>query len=415
MARPRKSIPTVQHHKASGQAKVRIRGQDIYLGRWGSKEAREAYARIVAESSAVGPDIAQAAKQAAQATASVTVAELCLLWLDHAELTYTKNGRLTSHVGTFRTVIRVLRQLYGSTPAERFGPLALEAVRGEFVRIGHSRNTANRYCGNVRKIFRWGASRELVPATVATALGTLDPLRSGRTIARDSAPVLPIDDATIDATVAKLSKVVSDMVKLQRVTGMRPGEVCNLRPGDIDRTGKVWKYSPSEHKSQHKGRSRIVYIGPRGQAILLPYLLRAADAFCFSPREAAELDRAARHARRKTPIDQGNRPGSKPLKKKPIRQPGEKYTANTYRVAIVRACERAFGMPKGLSTAERTKWRRENCWHPNRLRHSFGTEAREAAGIEGAQVVLGHAQLNTSEIYAEKSEALATVVALRIG
>ncbi len=37
MARPQNRIPTYLHHKASGQAFVRICGRDIYLGRHNSK------------------------------------------------------------------------------------------------------------------------------------------------------------------------------------------------------------------------------------------------------------------------------------------------------------------------------------------------------------------------------------------
>ncbi len=35
---------------------------------------------------------------------------------------------------------------------------------------------------------------------------------------------------------------------------MRPAELCILRPADIDRSGDVWVYRPSDHKTQHHGR-----------------------------------------------------------------------------------------------------------------------------------------------------------------
>ena len=76
------------------------------------------------------------------------------------------------------------------------------------------------------------------------------------------------------------------MVRLQRLTGARPGEICSLRPLDLDTSGDVWRYIPEKHKTSHRGRERIILIGPRGQSILRPYLLRAADAFCFSPQES---------------------------------------------------------------------------------------------------------------------------------
>jgi hypothetical protein len=92
------------------------------------------------------------------------------------------------------------------------------------------------------------------------------------------------------------------MVRLQRLVGARPTEICLLRPGDVDRSAPVWVYRPAEHKGEHHGRERLVFIGSKGQAILAPYLLRAADTYCFSPEDAERKRRADQHAARKTPL-----------------------------------------------------------------------------------------------------------------
>jgi hypothetical protein len=47
--RPKGSVPSLQHHKPSGRARVTINGRDIWLGKWGSPESRLAYDRIIAE------------------------------------------------------------------------------------------------------------------------------------------------------------------------------------------------------------------------------------------------------------------------------------------------------------------------------------------------------------------------------
>jgi hypothetical protein len=49
MARPRNKIPSYLPHPASGQARVRFNGRDIYLGPYGSAESQQAYARFIAE------------------------------------------------------------------------------------------------------------------------------------------------------------------------------------------------------------------------------------------------------------------------------------------------------------------------------------------------------------------------------
>ncbi len=56
-----------------------------------------------------------------------------------------------------------------------------------------------------------------------------------------------------------------------------------MRPGDVNRKAE---YIPGSHKTEHHDRPRVIFLGPKAQHILLPYLLRPADAYCFSPREA---------------------------------------------------------------------------------------------------------------------------------
>jgi hypothetical protein len=41
------SIPTYQHHRATGQARVTIHGKDHYLGPHGSEESKQRYEELV--------------------------------------------------------------------------------------------------------------------------------------------------------------------------------------------------------------------------------------------------------------------------------------------------------------------------------------------------------------------------------
>lgn len=122
--------------------------------------------------------------------------------------------------------------------------------------------------------FKWGVSEELVAPTVNQGLASVPGLRRGRTAAWERAPVLPVDDAIVDATLPHMPEVVADMVRLQRLTGMRPAEVCIIRPCDVTRSGKVWLYKPASHKTEHHGRDRVVFLGAEAQGVLLPYLAR---------------------------------------------------------------------------------------------------------------------------------------------
>jgi integrase len=196
----------------------------------------------------------------------------------------------------------------------------------------------------------------------------------------------------------------------------------------VDRSEEVWQYRPSRYKTEHHGRGRVIFLGPKAQEVLRPYLLRPADAYCFSPTESKKQWLEARYAARKTPLSCGNVPGSN-RKSHPKRQPKTCYTKDAYNRAIQRGCEAAFGMPpelrrisKKLPADERKRmqklaaeWRAKNCWRPNQLRHAAGTEVRRQYGLEAAQVVLGHAKADVTQVYAERDMALAAKIMGEVG
>lgn len=415
-------LPKYRRHSSNDVAFVVISGQRVYLpGKYNSDESKAEYRRRCAEWVAKDrPATPQ------PAVADITIVELCVRFWRYATSHYVKNGEPTDEQAGIRMAIRPLKELYGSTPAVAFGPSRLKAVRERMIAEGLARPTINQNMSRLRRMFRWAASEELIPATVWQSLATVQGLQRGRTEAREPEPILPVDDAVVDATLPRLPRIVADMVRLQRLCGARPGEVVVLRPCDIDRSGAVWKYSPTGHKTEHRGRGRTIYFGPQAQTLLHPYLDRDPEAFCFSPSEAEQERREAAHAARKTPPSYGNAPGTN-RSRKPRRTPGERYDADGYRRAITRACELAFAMPKTLRVIDpsdkdadkRRKaaaaWRKRHVWNPNQLRHSAATKIRAAFGLEAAQVTLGHSTADTTLIYAERSEGVALEVAQKLG
>ena len=417
-------VPSYRRHKPTGQAVVTINGRDIYLGKWNSAESKAEYDRLIAEFLANGRRL--------QSDADATVVEVLNAYRKFAENYYRKDGRVTSEYGCILESLKIVRELYGRKIANDFGPLALKAVRQRMVDKGWSRGHINKAIGRIRRCFKWAVENELVRPDMYHGLMAVSGLRKGRSEAKETDPVLPVDDETVQSTLPHLTSVVADMVRFQRITGCRPQDVCNLRPCDVDMSGEVWLYRPATHKTEHHGRERIIPIGPKGQEILREYLSREKDANCFSPVDSEKKRREDRHASRATRLSCGNRPGTN-RKRTPKRSAGEQYTAHSYRRAIHRACDIAFPAPEPLcqrndesqgqwndrltekQRADLEKWQSEHRWSPNRLRHSAGTEIRKRFGLEAAQVILGHASADVTQVYAERDLQKAVQIMREVG
>jgi len=393
MPRPQDRVPAYCLHRASGQAVVTLNGRDIYLGPHGSPTSHAEYDRLIGEWLAAGRQL-----PAVNKNADLNLDEVIIAYWRYAEQYYRKDGQPTSEVQNIRLALRPVAELYGHTAARDFGPLALKAIQQRFIRDDICRNQINQRIGKIKRFFRWAVSEQLIPPSVMQSLSCVSGLRAGRTEARETEPVGPVDDTAITATLMHLPPVVADMVRLQLATGMRPGEIRALRPCDVDTDGEVWVYRPASHKTQHHGRERRIYIGPKGQDILRPYLLREKTNYCFRPCDSEQRRRQTLHASRTTPISQGNRPGTN-RRLKPMRSPGQQYGKDEYNKAIRRACQQAV-----ITT-----------WHANQLRHAAATKLRAQFGIEAAQTILGHSDAKITLVYAEKNFDLAARIAREVG
>lgn len=426
----KKRPPKLCLNKATGRAFVQWKRHRTYLGKYGSPEALEGYKRWVAEHWTKPEE----PESSAHVPADLTILELVDRFWVYAEQHYRRDGEPTLTLKKLRPALARILELYGSTPAAEFGPLALKALRNTWVNDGLARITVNYYTATIKQVFTWAVSEQLIAATMEVALKTVKGLQAGRTKAYDPAPIGPVADAIVDATLPHVPAIVADMIRIQRLTGARPGEMRMMRACDVHRFEsedralplfdvdgrdppprelKVWRYIPSRHKTEHHGRKRVVFIGPRAQEILRPYLLRLAftpDALCFlTARDGM-------------------------------------YSKDMYNRLIIRGCEIAFSMPQTIRErairklrqqlkapdlsvekiaqieqeaaeleAQAAAWRARHCWSPNQLRHTAATAIRQRYDAEASQVVLGHADLKTTEIYAERDQAKAAAIMQEVG
>jgi len=328
------------------------------------------------------------------------------------EAYYVKDGKPTSEVETIRQAVRFVRHLYGNSEARDFGPLCLKAVRNAMVehpitrktkvvdpvskavreeviviRHGLSRRYINKQIGRTKRMFAWAVEEELLPAAVHEALTRVKGLRKGKGLAREKPRIPPVADAAVEAVLPYVPPAIAAMIELQRLSGGRPQDVVGIRV--IDMAGPIWEYRPRTYKTEHHNdnaipeKERVVFLGPRAQAILKPYITMSLVDYLFSPTRSEQDRNTRRHQNRQSPMTPSqDRRKKRGRKRAPLR---DHFDVASYRRAIRRACLKA-GIPM---------------WFPLQLSHARGTEVRKRFGLEATQAVLGHSELGVTQVYAE--------------
>jgi integrase len=390
--RTRGSPPANKLHKHTGQAYVHVGGRRVYLGKYGTPASRREYERVVAAWRQEGNALPRPRGRC-------TTEALAALFREHAAVHYRRpDGTPTREASFFGLSLAPVLALYGAADADDFRGPELKRVREVMVAAGLCRKTVNKRVGRIRRVWRWGVSEGLVDPATLTALEAVADLQEGRTAAPDHEEVAPADPAVVAATLPFLpSDQLRVMVRLQLLTGMRPGEVCAMRGADLARDGVLrlgkrvvtlrpgsWAYVVGA-KMAHARRLKVqVYLlGPRARAIVEHWLRDDPEEYLFSPAEAHVARMAALRDARKGPVQpsQADR-----RKDHPARPPGDHYTASSYAHAVAKACRKG-GLPH---------------WHPTQLRHAAAGLIDAVAGIEDTSKVLGHTSPNTTLVYLER-------------
>lgn len=428
----RASAPKLCRHKSRQQGYVTLDGREHYLGHWPATRVRTPPPDVRARYDDLIANWLANGRKLRDQRPPLTINDLVLAYLEWARCHYIPKRPKDDQNRFIRSAVHIVRVLFGRTPAAEFGPKKLRSVQQAMIERGWCRSTLNAQVDRVRRMFKWAVTEEMIPGDVYHALRAVTGVRRGTPGVREPEPVHPVAADIVEATLPHLTPTIQAMVRVQLLTGMRPGEVCQLRADDIETDGAtgLWVFRPKQHKTKHHGRDRVVFIGPKARDILQPFLT-AGNSFLFSPR-AAERDRnASRRENRMSPMTPSQ--AARSASATPKRPKREKYDETSYRNAIYRACDKAFPpLPplvrrsgeklrqwkSRLTPAERealSHWRSEHHWHPNQLRHTAATLVRQQHGIETARVVLGHSKLTTTEIYAEADRLKAAEVMAKIG
>lgn len=385
----RKPIACVDLPTTSGKRRV-------YLGAYDSPASREAYDLAISEwyaSHRKAAPVAASKRYLQDATGDfVSPAAVAAAFLRHRRHTHrTGFGRFKGK----DIVVPALRRFRDGLKfknAKGMKAIDLELIQTKMVTDGLALATIREYMRFIRLALIHANKSDILPDTVYAMFAKVDRVTESTPNLKPAREVEPVDDATIEATVPHLPRHVSALVKLLRLTGARPKELCTMRVSDINmrhaQAAGCWIFQPKRHKTTHKGKVRIIAFGPLAQAILEPFIRSSnrLDSYVFSPA-ASEDERF------------GELIAAGKVKHKPTKELGECYTARVIRKAIERACRRA-GVP---------------AWHPYQLRHSAATAIRQQFGIEKAQDALGHSREDMTHRYAAKALANVVEIAKKVG
>jgi integrase len=364
-----RACPPLKPHptKGTGYCRWWVDGQERtkQFGPWGSDECVRRYQQF---------QHAWAAGTTLLPDAAASVADLVLAWLDYCERTYRKRGRVTSEYHCNRAAMKHLNRLCGAEPAADFTGRKLRAVREAMIAETWSRKTINDHCARIVRAFGWASTESLVPVAVHQSLALVETLAAGRREeVAEAEPVEPVPTSAGLHPTKNRRAVLVAMIRVQLLTGMRPGELLGLTPADVDRSRDPWRYEAVEYnKMLHKNLKRVVFFGPQAREVLAPLLAECApDAkvFRFPPwRKKADW----------TPVSH-----------------------KIYRARIADACS-AAGVP---------------VWTPNQLRHNKATELMDAYESDAAVgAALGNSPEVARQVYAHRAgESVARRIAEATG
>jgi integrase len=164
-----------------------------------------------------------------------------------------------------------------------------------------NRDVLNRHTRRIISIFKWGVWKELCKESTWQKLTVIPPYKKGEPGTFEGRKRKPVSDDVLIRTIKYAVPTEAAMIKVHRLTGARPAEICYLTVGAVDlKEGKILL---TEHKTKAHVGERTIDLRPEAREIIAPYLIgkKPGDAV-FSPRQVMAERYAAKRAGRKSKI-----------------------------------------------------------------------------------------------------------------
>jgi integrase len=303
----------------------------------------------------------------------VTLSAVIAQYSDYCKTYYVlPGGRVSSEPRNIALALSYLIRAAGDLPTAQLSKEHLKAAR-ELMQKTCSRKTVNQHVGRVKRFAAWAADRGLLPEESAASLRSLGNLPAFRSGATEHEPVEAVAQDAVEAVAAAIGEPWRSLIRLQWFSGLRPGEACAVTVDQLTADGDGMRLDLGlQHKGGWRGRRKVVQLGQQAAGVLRPLLYAAA----VQKRDRLFVTTWTAKAAEPRPA-----------------------VPSSYAHAVARVCKQ-LGIP---------------AWHPNQIRHSYGTRARAAMGLEAAQLALGHTRADVTQVYAERDAGLAAKVAAKLG
>lgn len=401
--------------KSGTYAAVRLnidgKKKDYYLGKYGTPETERKYRQIVAGYLSGDLDKPQ--------TDNITISYIYNKYLDTIEYSNdsdANNARrtlryavecfgeslLVSDFADDTKTIRILTEfqqyLLSIAREERFDADG-KAVKKQWTYTG-----VNRIVKTWLAILRWACRQGLLPFGIYRVLDALKPLnaRSGLPRTQEAEAV---DDETLLTVFPFMTPTIREMVQIQRGTGMRAKEICDLLVGDIDKSGQTWTVRTGRHKTAAHLRFRYFAFSLEETEILRRRCAGKTDEqHVFSQRENFSEFWALQRANRKTPVQPSQRQREQDRQETRLERYNDFFTERSYAQSLRTACNRA--RRAGIDVANIA---------PKSIRHAAYTEYSAKYGVELASKNAGHTSPRMADVYDHSLRLAAELLAKERG
>ncbi|MBQ2619810.1 MAG: tyrosine-type recombinase/integrase [Thermoguttaceae bacterium] len=314
------------------------------LGRYGSKEADQAYKKLAAQFYSDSLSFDQD---------KMKIAHLLADYLQHTPL---KKG--TPKTYRIKKVIRLCIEVIGEDTCSSFSFASLAIIKERILEDCKANNLTQTYANQLlsaaKSIFTYGVLKgwldgKVLPVIKAYPMitGTLKPLKKREAVSDD----------VVETTLKYMKQPYVDIIRLIRSACLRPCELLRIRKSDIEVKDGCWVVRVKS-KTERYGYSRIIVFNQKEQEILKNRIKEDSELlFCTN---------------RKTPVKELN-------------------LIQNIKKAIQRANRNGENIPR---------------WTAYQLRHAAFTENAEKYGVEIASKIAGHANLNMARIYDHSTESI---------